>query len=101
MKEQLAAFDKLTEGLTLPPERITEPDYETAPTPLTKEQAAIIGLFTGIACGPFGDIHKLAEQKMGRPIWTHQFANKELVEEMKEKVREDFIKICYSEKKED
>ena len=29
---------------------------------LTKEQAAIIGAYTGITCGSFSDIHKLAEK---------------------------------------
>ena len=28
---------------------------------LTREQAAIIGAYTGICCGPFSDIHALAE----------------------------------------
>lgn len=64
---------------------------------LTREQAAIIGAFTGIACGPFSDIHKPAETKLGRPIWTHEFANKALMSELKAAVRDDFIAICISE----
>ena len=42
---------------------------------LTKEQAAIIGLYTGICCGPFSDIQELDEKLAGRPIFTHEFAN--------------------------
>ena len=61
---------------------------------LTKEQAAIIGAFTGIACGPFRDIQEYAEKKFGRPIWTHEFADRELAEELKELAREDFLDIC-------
>lgn len=63
-------------------------------TPLTREQAAIIGAFTGVTCGPFSDIHALAEKKLGRPIWTHQLASEALQEELKEAVREDFLAIC-------
>lgn len=99
MKEHLKQFDKMVEGATLSPERLAEPRYETPLTKLTKEQAALIGLFTGITCGPFSDIHRLAEQVLGRPIWTHQFANPELWDELKTKVKEDFISICYEEKK--
>jgi len=68
----------------------------TAPR-LTPEQAAIIGAFTGIAAGPFSDIHGYAERKLGRPIWTHEFASKELSEELKDAAREDFIAIAAQE----
>lgn len=64
---------------------------------LTKEQAAIIGAFTGISCGPFADVHELAEKKLRRPIWTHQFANSELWAELKLAVRPDFLALCYEE----
>lgn len=60
---------------------------------LTREQAAIIGAFTGIAAGPFSDIHGYAERVLGHPIWTHQFADSELMEALKEAARDDFIAI--------
>lgn len=62
-------------------------------TKLTKEQAAILGAFTGIACGPFSDIHEYCERIMGHPIFTHQFPA--LAEKIKEAAREDFLAICY------
>lgn len=58
---------------------------------LTKKQAAIIGAYTGIACGPFSDIHSLAEKLLERPIFTHEFGTGEL----KEKVAPMFLEICY------
>lgn len=33
---------------------------------LTKQQAAIIGAYTGIVAGPFSDLHEYAEKIMGR-----------------------------------
>jgi hypothetical protein len=63
-------------------------------TKLTREQAAIIGCYTGISAGPFEDIHKLAEELLGRPVWTHELANKEVWEQLKEKVKPQFIAIC-------
>lgn len=62
---------------------------------LTKEQAAILGLYTGIACGPFSDIQELAEEVAGCSIWTHQFANEEIVEKLKELVKPRFLAICH------
>jgi len=60
---------------------------------LTKEQAAIIGAFTGVTCGPFKDIHEYVERKIGRPIMTHEFADKKFTADIKNTVREDFISI--------
>ena len=61
---------------------------------LTEEQAAIMMAFTGISCGPFELFHKYAQEKMGRPIWTHEFATEERMAEIKEASRDDFLSIC-------
>jgi hypothetical protein len=62
---------------------------------LTKEQSAVIGLYTGVLCGNFSDLHGYAEKLYGGPIWTHQFANKDLVDKLKELAKEDFLSLCY------
>lgn len=59
---------------------------------LTREQAAIIGAFTGYAAGPFEDIHEYAERKLGRQIWTHQFPA--ISSELRKVAREDFVAIA-------
>ncbi|MDX0897475.1 hypothetical protein CN090_04490 [Sinorhizobium meliloti] len=64
---------------------------------LTKEQAAIIGAFTGITASNFSVIHEYAERKLGRSIWTHEFASEKLSEELKEAARADFLSIIYDE----
>ena len=64
---------------------------------LTREQAAILSLYTGFLCGPFSDMHELAEKVMGRPIWTHQFADRELVDKMKQAVKPKFLELCPEE----
>jgi hypothetical protein len=64
---------------------------------LTKEQAAVIGAYTGVTCGSFADIHEYVERLLGRPVWTHEFASEKLVEEIKEKSKPDFISLCYEE----
>lgn len=66
----------------------------TSTTPrLTKEQAAIIGLYTGITAGPFADIHELAERLMKRPIFTHEFPA--LAEELAALVKPLFLEIAH------
>jgi hypothetical protein len=60
---------------------------------LTKEQAAIIGAYTGISCGSFTDIHKLAEELLKRPISMREFASEVLNDELKEKVKPMFLEL--------
>lgn len=64
---------------------------------LTKEQAAIIGAFTGITASNFSVIHEYAERKLGRSIWTHEFGSEEFASELKEAARVDFMSIVYDE----
>lgn len=64
-------------------------------TRLTKEQAVIIGAYTGYAAGPFPDIHEYAEKVLGRPIWTHQFP--QITEELREASKADFLALCYTD----
>ena len=72
------------------------PKVETPTIPrLTKEQAAILGAYSGICFGPFGDIQAYAERVLGRPIFTHEFANDALCEELKQAASADFNAICY------
>lgn len=65
---------------------------------LTKEQAAIIGAYTGITASSFSVVQEYAQKKLGRPLWTHEFASKELNEELKAAAKEDFLAICYQGK---
>ncbi len=63
---------------------------------LTKEQAAIIGAYTNVLCGPFSDMHEYIEKVMGRPVWTHELASEKVTEEIREKCKADFLAICAS-----
>lgn len=61
---------------------------------LTREQAAIVGLFTGVSCGPFEDIQKLGDELTGTPTWTHQYADAAFVDRLKELVKPRFLELC-------
>lgn len=62
---------------------------------LTKHQAAVIGAYTGILCGPFRDLHEYAEKLLERPVWTHEFADRALADELKQRAQQDFFDICH------
>ena len=60
---------------------------------MTKKEAAIVSAYTGILIGEFSDLHEYIEKILGRPVFTHELADKELWVEIKEKSRKDFINI--------
>lgn len=62
---------------------------------LTKEQAIIISAYTGFTACNFGDLHQAVEQKLGRSVFTHEFASPAIMEQIQEAFREDFLAICY------
>lgn len=64
---------------------------------LTREQAAIIGCYTTVLCGPFSDFHEKAEALLDRPIWTHEFASQDLWRELKEKAKPEFMSLVNEE----
>lgn len=60
---------------------------------MTKQEAAIVAAYTGILIGNFSDMHKYAESKFKRPLFTHEFGNREIAEKLRELSKEDFISI--------
>jgi hypothetical protein len=63
-------------------------------TKLTREQAAIIGLYTGVSVGPFEDVHKLAEDLLERPVFTYELANDDVWEKLKTLIKPQFFELC-------
>ena len=49
--------------------------------------------YTGILIGSFDEAHKYMQEIMGRPLYTHELAFEEIVEEIKKKSFNDFINI--------
>lgn len=61
---------------------------------LTRRQAAIIGAYTGITCGSFADIQEYADEVLGYPTFTHEFASKEFWEKLQRACKKDFLALC-------
>ena len=62
-------------------------------TKLTKEQAVVLTAYTGILMCKFSDFHEYAEKILGRSVWTHEFGDKETSEVIKQKSKEDFMRL--------
>ena len=61
---------------------------------MTKNEKLIISAYTGVLMTNMDELHQFIEQKLGRSVWTHELAHKAVVDEIKEAVKDDFLKLC-------
>lgn len=64
---------------------------------MTKHELAVIMAYTGLVTltgEDFGIFHKYVEDLMGRPVYTHEFASRIIENEIKERSKPDFIRMC-------
>ncbi len=61
--------------------------------PIDMKWQVAISLYSGKRYAPFFDIHEKAEELLGRPIYTHEFADKSIWEEIKTKLLEQAAPI--------
>jgi len=68
---------------------------------MTREEGLIIGAYTGVLMSPsFSDLHTFIEEIMERPVLTHEMGDKDFMNELKEKVKPQFIQVVESQLKE-
>ena len=64
---------------------------------MTDRERAIVMAYTG-TCMLGGRkiliFYEYLKEIMGRPVWTHELANKSIIEEIKAKSKVDFIALC-------
>lgn len=64
---------------------------------MTDTERAIVMAYTGV-CMLTGDrleiFYKYIEELLGRPVWTHELADKNVMNEIKERSKSDFIALC-------
>lgn len=61
---------------------------------MTKDERLIVSAYTGVLMCDMGDLQKYIEGVLGRPVWTHELADHEIAEEIKAKVKPDFLALC-------
>lgn len=62
---------------------------------LTKEQALIITGYTGYLACEFNLFHEDVENRMGRPVFTHEFGKEQFTEQLRDLYRVDYLATCY------
>lgn len=61
---------------------------------MTHEEKLIVSAYTGYLMSTYDDYHTFVEKLLGRPILTHELASKEIHEEIREKVKPQFVALC-------
>lgn len=61
---------------------------------MTKQERIIVSAYTGFLMCDFDDMHNYIEEKLGRPVWTHELADKNVLAEIREKCKLDFLALC-------
>lgn len=61
---------------------------------MTREEAILLSAYTGFLLVPdFSEVHKFCEDTLGRPIWTHEFADDDVQKEIQEKLRPQIVEL--------
>lgn len=61
---------------------------------MTREEAILLSSYTGFLLVPdFSEVHKFCEDTLGRPIWTHEFADQDTQKEIQEKLRPRIMEL--------
>jgi hypothetical protein len=63
-------------------------------TPLTKEQAIVVSAYTGVLACEFPDLHEAIEERLGRPVFTHELGSGPVWDEIKAAFRDDFMALA-------
>ena len=64
---------------------------------MTKHECAIVMAYTGIAMLQGKDLdifYRYAEEKLGHPVWTHEFVNLETIGMLEAASKKDFMDLC-------
>ena len=64
---------------------------------MNDRERAIVETYTGICMltgNKTNEVYRYMEEIMGRPVYTHELADERIQQELKEKAKPDFLKLC-------
>lgn len=64
---------------------------------MTEKERVIVTAYTGILMSSFNNFHEYVEEKLNRPVFTHELVEKTVWDEIKEATKEDFLALCNHE----
>ena len=67
---------------------------------MTYREKVIVSAYTGYLMCDFSDVHRYIEEKLGKPVWTHEMANDAVQEEIHKATAHDFLELCKTQEAE-
>lgn len=61
---------------------------------MTNRERIIVSAYTGYLMCDFNDVHRYIEEKLGRPVWTHEMGYPEMQKAIHEASEDDFLALC-------
>lgn len=61
---------------------------------MSYDECVVVSAYTGFLMCDFDDLHRAVEERLCRPVWTHEFGEDEVIEEIRKAFYEDFIALC-------
>lgn len=61
---------------------------------MTLDEKIVVSAYTGYLMCDFNEVHRYVEKLLGRPVLTHELARGKIQDEIREKAKADFLKIC-------
>lgn len=61
---------------------------------MTHQERLVVSAYTGFLMTDWRLVHPFIEERLGRLLWTHEFADGNLWEEIREKRKPDFLALC-------
>lgn len=61
---------------------------------LSLKDRLVLSAYTGTLMCEFDELHKFIEETLGRPVLTHELATDIVQNELKEKLKSEFMRIC-------
>lgn len=65
---------------------------------MTTQEKIIVSAYTGVLMCEFSELQKYIEEKLGRPVFTHEMASDLVQTEIKAKSKSDFLALCQSDR---
>lgn len=58
------------------------------------QEKIIVSAYTGYLMCDWSPVHKYIEEKAGRPVFTHELADKNFLAALRKRVKPDFLALC-------
>ena len=61
---------------------------------MTYKEKIIVSAYTGYLMCDFEDVHAYIEEKLGRPVYTHELVDEDIQKEIRDRTKIDFLSLC-------